>query len=50
MSKVADRDKREKNTNEKGLKKTCTQRVCEIMGENSTPESYERELRTIEIQ
>lgn len=49
MSKVAGRDKREKNTKEKGLKKTCTQRVCEIMGENST-ESYERELRTIEIQ
>lgn len=49
MSKVAGRDKRGKNTNEKG-QKPCTQRVCEMMRKNSTPESYERELRTIQIQ
>lgn len=35
MSKVAGRDKREKNTNEKGLKKKTNMhtKVCEIMGE-----------------
>lgn len=52
MSKVAGRDKREKNTNEKGLKKKTNMHTKGVWnnGGNSTPESYERELRTIEIQ